>query len=67
MGRVCIGGQEGGGILVVDTRERYKTSVRVVNTEKPVRVEGSEKRARREEYILTYTGINFPRTKNTGV
>lgn len=43
-GGVCIGGQ--GGISVVDTRERYKTSVRVVNTEKPVRVMGRGKRAR---------------------
>jgi len=42
---VCIGGQESGGISVVDTRERYKTSVRVVNTEKPVRVEGRGKKS----------------------
>jgi hypothetical protein len=56
-------GQEEGGISVVDTREKYKTRVRVVNTGMPrVKV-----RARREEYILIQAGIKVPRTKNTGV
>lgn len=50
-GEVCIGEQEGGGgISVVDTRERCETSVRVVNTEKPVRVKGRGRRARRGIY-----------------
>jgi len=53
MKELCIGRTRGGGISIVDTRERYKTRVRVVNTEMPVRVNGKGERARREEYILT--------------
>ena len=53
MGDYASVGQEEGGISVVDTRERYKTRVRVVNTAMPVRVKERERRARREEYILT--------------
>lgn len=59
-------GQEG-GISVVDTRGRFKTRERVVNTGMPVRVKEKGKRARREEYILTEAGIKVPRTKNTGL
>jgi len=46
-------GQEEGGISVVDTREKHKTRVRVVNTGMPVRVNGRREKARMEEYILT--------------
>jgi hypothetical protein len=58
---LCIGWTRG-GISVVDTRERFKTRVRVVNTEVPVRVK--KKHGRR---IYTQAGIKVPRIKNTGL
>ena len=43
MGDYASVGQEEGGISVVDTREKYKTRVRVVNTAMPVRVKEGRK------------------------
>ena len=49
MGDYASVGQEG-WISVVDTREKFRTRVRVVNTGMPVRVKEKVERARGEQY-----------------